>query len=277
MITVAHGSPYMVWVPVETSAVIYVGSIVCLDTSAIATSEGFVVREQADGAGNITNFDVPFGVVVGTNEKSPPFNTTYKAEYTTQQGTADPHDGASRDYVLLEGPWSKNEATSFVKVAVITPSTVLKAPIYNNAVGTAPSLLTATAGNTDGLQVVTNACDFTPVQGLCTIYCRKGSNAGVYRVTDDTDTTTATWDVAMPADTVIGDTFVRVPLRVGLSYVRLGDNTVCSYVNCSATPASNYEHIFVTRLDLREAGKEFCEFMFSADAFIPKLVSSATT
>lgn len=277
MITVAHGSPHTLWVPTETSATVYVGSIVCLDTSAIGTSEGFVIREMADGVGNITNYDMPFGVVIGTNEKNPLFSTTYKTEYTTQGGAADPHDGSAREYTGVEGAWSKNEGTSFVKVALITPSTVLRAPIYNAAVGTAPTLLTATAGNTDGLQVTTNATQFTPVVGLATIYCRSGANAGVYRVTDDTSTTTATWDVAMPADTAVGDTFVRVPVRVGLSYVRIGDDTVASYINCAQSPATNYDQIIVTKLDLREAGKEHCEFMFTAGHFIPHAISQATT
>lgn len=267
MITIAHGAPYTFWVPVETAATVYVGSIICLDTSNIAASEGFVIREQADGTDNKSNYDVPFGVVIGTNEASPLFNTTYKCEYTTQQGATDPHDGSTREYVGVEGPWSKSEGTAMVKVALITPSTILKAPIYNNAVGTAPALLTCTAADTDGKQATTNATTIAPVAGMNTIYCRTGANAGCYRVTDNTSTTIHEWDVYMPKDVAVGDTFVTVPVRVGLSYVRLGDDTVCSYINSSETAATNYDIIYVTRLDLREAGKEFAEFFFASEVF----------
>lgn len=276
MITVAHGSPQTIWLPVQTTIDVYVGSIICMDTSAFATREGVIVREQADGVENLTNSDVPLGVVVGTNEKIPLFSTTYKCEYTTGAAVADAHDGSAREYILQEGPWSKGDQRSMVEVAVIGPATVLRAPIYHNAVGTAPTLLTCTATDTDGKQATTNNCGFTPVAGMATIYCRKGSNAGIYRITDDTSGTTAEWDVYMPKDVAIGDTFVRVPVVVGPSHVRLGDDTVCSYVNSTETPGTHYETVIVTRLDLREAGKEFCEFMFAPSAFIPYNIFATT-
>lgn len=268
MITVAHGSPYSVWVPVKPSATVYVGSIVCIDSSAL--DEGVVVREQADGAANTTNKDVPLGTVIGTNLRRPLFNATYKAEYVTDSGPTAPHT-STIEYVHMEGPWSKSERREMVKIALIDPATYLRAPIYNNAVGTAPTILTATAGDTDGKQVTTNACEFTPVANLCTIYCRTGENIGIYRVTDDTSTTTAEWDVYMNKDTTIGDTFVRATMRpLGISYVRLGDNTVCSYINNSETAASDYDVIHVTRLDLSTAGNEYAEFRFDGDHFATK-------
>lgn len=265
MITVSHGSPYSVWVPVDTSATVYVGSLVCWDVSdtSLVSFEGVIVREQADGIANVTNYDYPFGCVIGTNEKNPRFSTTYKTEYITQGGAADPHDGATREYVGVEGPWSKGDQTAMVKVAVITASTILRAPIYNNAVGTAPTELVITTGSTDGLSATsTTTTDFTPIAGYQTVYCRKGGNAGIYRVDDTASTTAHAWDTAMPADVVIGDVFVKVPVRVGLSKVRFGDNTACSYINCSETPDGNFDNIQVTRLDLREQGKEFAEFFF---------------
>jgi len=260
------GNPIKIWVPVKPAVSVYVGDIVCMDLSAL--DEGVVVMEQGDGESNTTNKDVPFGVVVGHNLKTPVFDTTYKADKITAPAAGASH-GSTTEYVGHgSSPYGFGDRIPLVEVALITPSTILRAPIYNNAVGTAPTLLTATAGDTDGLGVTTNACEHTPVANLCTMYCRSGSNAGIYRQTDDISTTVATWDVAMPADTVIGDTFVRVPLRpFGLSYVRLGDDTVCSYINSSETPVTNYSVIHVTRLDLSQAGKEFAEFYFDGDNF----------
>jgi len=270
MITIAHGSPYTIWVPLDNTKTVYVGSIVCFDTSDLAALDGVVVREQADGEGDKDNYDLPFGVVIGTNEKNPRFNTQYKAEYTTQLGATDPHDGASREFVGVEGPWSKGDGNAMVKVAVITPDTILRAPIYNNAVGTAPTELTTTTADTNGLSITTTvAANFTPVAGMNTIYCREGANAGIYRRTYNTSTTIHTTYTAFPKDIDSGSVWVTVPVVIGPSYVRLGDNTVSSYINCSETPVSEYDIVIVTRLDLREAGKEFAEFYFASEHFTP--------
>jgi len=266
MISVVHGSPQTVWVPVAVGATVYVGSIVCLDLSALATSEGFVVREQADGAADTTNKDRPFGVVIGTNRKNPVYSSTYNAEYITDEGATGPAT-STVDYVGVEGQWAKGEKRAMVQVALITPSTVLRAPIFNNAVGTAPSLLTSTSSGSK-VTMTTNACDFTPVAGLGTIYFRTGGNANIYRTTDDTSTTVCAYDINTPANSAVGDTAVRVPLRpMGTSYVRIGDDTVASYINCSETPATDYDIIHVVRLDLSTAGSEYAEFMFDGDHF----------
>lgn len=269
-ISVVHrgDSPPPIWVPIKPSASIYVGGLVAMDHSAIATHEGVEMLPQAAGVNNETNLDVPLGVCIGTNLRTPAYDSTGKCEYITDGGATAPHTNTV-DYVGVEGPWSKGDSGSraMVKVEMIGPESVLRAPLFNAAVGTAPSLLTATAGVTTGLSATTNACDFTPVAGICTVYCRSGSNAGVYRHSDDTSTTAATWDVAMPYDTAVGDTFVRVPLRTfGQSYVQIGA-TYANYIDISATPASNYFIIHVIRLDLSEAGNEFVDFKFDVDNF----------
>ena len=270
MITIAHGSPYTIWVPLDNGVTAYVGSLICFDTSDLSALDGIVVREQADGTGNNSNYDLPYGVVIGTNEKTSIFDTSHKTDKITQGGATDPHDGATREYVGVEGPWSKGDGNAMVKVAIITPSTILRAPIYNDAVGTAPTELTTTTADTNGLSITTTATsDFTPVAGMNTIYCRKGANAGIYRRTYNTDTSIHTTYTAFPKDIDSGSVWVTVPVVIGPSYVRFGDNTVCSYINCSETPASHYDIIIVTRLDLREAGKEFAEFYFASEHFTP--------
>ena len=265
MITVVHGTAQKVWVPVKNSATVYVGSIVAIDRDNY--DDGVIVLPLPTGASDTTKKRIPLGVVVGTNNRYPLYSATYKTAYITDAGAASSQTSTT-DFVGVEGPWSKGDKTAMVEVELIDPTTILRAPIYNNAVGTAPTLLTATTGSTDGLSATTNAVEHTPVLGMGAIYCRSGANAGIYRITNDTSTTACTWLKAMPYDPAIGDTFIRVPVRThGPSYVSFGDSTVASYLNSSKTPATNYYAIHVVRLDLSVAGKEFVEFRLDADHF----------
>lgn len=257
------------WVPVDTGATVYVGSIAGLDYSDIADAVGVTVWDQADGASNTSNIgDIPFGVVIGTNLRTPAYDSTAKAHYITAGTATSPRTSSSVEYVGVEGPFSKGENRAMVKLDLIGPHSKLRAPLYNNAVGTAPTLLTCTTGDAQGDAVTTNATQYTPVDNMSTIYCRSGANAGIYRITSNTSTTAHTWNVDMNAATAVGDTFVSVGLRpFGTSFVRFGDDTYCSYINVSETPATNYTIIHVTKLDLSVAGKEYCEFYFDADVF----------
>jgi len=266
MISVVHGSPQTIWAPIKPSATVYEGSIVSVDQSAL--DEGVVVRPTGVGVSNTTNKDMPLGVVVGTNRKIPVYSSTYNANYITDTGVTGLRTDAT-EYVGVEGPWGKGDKRAMVQVALIDPCTILRAPIRNNAIGTAITELTSSAGNANGLTVTTGACDFTPVANLCSIYARSGVNAGTYRITDDTSTTVAAWDVQMLSTTATtGEKYVRVPLRHhGVSYVTIGDGTVASYIDASISPATNYDIIHVLRLDLSTAGNEYAEFRFDADAF----------
>ena len=249
------------WVPIKPSATVYVGSIVCMDSSAIATDEGVIVRGQADGIADVDNKDIPLGVVVGTNLRTPVYDSTYQANKITDEGVTGPAT-STVDYTGVEGPFIKGEKRAMVEIIPIYPHTVLRAPIRNNAIGTAPSLLTSTSSGSK-VTMTTNAADFAPIAGLGTIFFRTGGNAGIYRQTDDTSTTVAAYDVNTPANSAVGDTAVRAPVtQMGSAYVRLGDDTVCSYLNCSETPATNYDIINVIRLDLSVAGEEYVEFTF---------------
>lgn len=263
---ISDGPKQVIWCPLSDGVTVYVGSLVCIDQSAL--NEGLVVRPIAAGASNTTNKDLPFGVCVGTNRKNPLFSSTYLAEYITDPGVTGIRADTT-EYVGVEGPYGKGSHQAMVAVELIKPGTVLRAPIRNNAIGTAISELTSTAGNANGLTVTTGACDFTPVANLCSIYARSGQNAGQYRITDDTSTTVAAWDSQMLKTTATaGEKYVRVPYRThGVSYAIIGDSTVASYLNASYTPATNYDIIHVLRLDLSVAGSEFADFVFDGDAF----------
>ena len=267
--SIVQGSPQSIWVPVVPATTIYVGGLVCINTSA--PEEGVQMLPDAAGVANDTNLDVPLGICIGTNRKNPLFNSTELTEYITAPAAADAHDGASIEYVGVEGPWAKGDPIPMVKVALIDPTTIIRAPIRKAAIGTAPTVVTATTTSTDGLGITTGAIDFTPeASNMQTIYCRSGGNAGAYRTTDATSTTVHTWDVAMRNDIAIGDTFVMVPLAsVGYSTVMFDDATAM-FIDCADGPVlagTNRWIIQVLRLDLATAGQEYAEFRFDAVHF----------
>ena len=273
-ITIAQGSPQDLWVPVTDATDIYVGGIVCVDRDA--PGEGVIVLPDASGVANVSNNDVPYGVVIGTNLKTPVFDTTYKCDMITSPASADPHDGASIEYVGVEGPYSKGDQVAMVKVSLITPSTVLKASIYHTSVGTALTERALTAGSSDGLTCDVAASDFTPIAyPVQTIYFRTGANAGTYRLIDYASATDLRWDTATVNDPAIGDILVMAPIRThGFSTV-LFNNTSATFVDIDAPVlnANGRYVINVVRLDLREKGKEFVEFMFDASHFGHSVVS----
>lgn len=266
MITILDGCIQKVWMPIKPGATVYTGSLVSVDQSAL--DEGVVVRPTAVGVSGTTSKDRPLGVVLGNNLREPVFSSTYNATYITDEGATGIRTSTT-DYVGVEGEYVKGTKQAFVEVGIIGPWTRLRAPIRNNAIGTAITELTSTAGNANGLTVTTDACDFTPVANLGTIYARSGVNAGQYRQTDDTSTTVATWDREMLNTTAAtGEKYVRVPIRQrGVSYVTIGDGTVASYIDASISPVTNYDIIHVVGLNLESQGEEFCDFFLDADAF----------
>jgi len=273
-ITIAQGSPQNVWVPITDATTIYVGGLVCVDRSA--PKEGVIVWPDASGVANVTSNDVPYGVVIGTNLRTPVFDTTYKCDKITSPAASDPHDGSANEYVGVEGPYSKGDQIAMVKVSIITPSTVLKASIYHTNVGTAPTERTLTAGSTDGLTCDVAASDFTPIaHPIQTIYFRTGANAGTYRLVDHASATDIRWDTATVKDPAIGDVLVMAPIRThGFSTVLFNDASATFIdVDAPVLNATDRYVINVVRLDLREKGKEFVEFMFDGSHFGHSVVS----
>ena len=270
-ISVVQGSPQSVWMPLETGATVHVGSLVMKTTAS--PTEGVLTLADSAGVYNETNCNVPLGVCIGTNRKNPLYSSTYLTEYITEPGEADPHGGASIEYVGVEGPWAKGDPIAMVKVALIDPSTVLRAPIRNAAIGTAPTLLTATnvTHDADGKGVTTNTSECASITTpLSTIYCRTGANAGAYRLCDTASASIHAWDTAMRNDCVYGDTFVLVPVRThGLSTVMF-DATTAMFIDSADDPVANGTArwgINVVRLDLSTAGNEYCEFSFLTNHF----------
>jgi hypothetical protein len=252
------------WANVEVSNTVHTGSIIAMDTSAPV--QGVEVMDVASGAANVSNLDIPWGVVTGNNNSAP--NKVYDSsgEYITAGAEAAWHDNTTQ-YQGVEGPQSYGVSGEMVSYIPITPETVLRGPIRNAAIGTAITEVAVTTGSgTDGLDCTTAAVDFTPVAAMATLYCRTGANMGVYRHLESTDTGIHTFTPAMPADIAVGDIMVAVPLRMW-GTCRAYIDTLGVYIDASAALTSNYLLIDVLRLDLSVAGDEYVEFRFNSVNF----------
>jgi len=172
-----------IWCPVHYNAVtLYVGQLVVAGgvTSAMC---GAVKAWTPAGVYDTTADQMPWGVVVGTNNKEPVFDSTYKAEYITSVQSqanllARKWAYASTGTGTMFGP---HDPQAMVKVAVIGPQTVLKGRIFTTTYGVAPTVVTVTLGSTTGAGYTAGAADFTPVAYNATTYCRTGANRGLYR------------------------------------------------------------------------------------------------
>ncbi len=259
---IVEGNVKPIWMGTNGSSTYYLGQLVTYVQASKAIVVGGAVVPLAVPAGiaDLTNFQIPAGIVTGINTyRMSAKNST--GQYVT--GVATQANQLARDFRGAEGMYVKNDPQALIQVTRITPETLIEGPIYNAALGTAPTVVSDTGGaDTTGYTSAgtTGACDFTPVANLCTIYARSGANAGMYRVTSDTSTTAPTVTIGFPYDVVLGDTFVRVPLKQGISYIYIGGPGL--YIDCSLGAATNYFTVFVEKLDLRRAGEEIAQFRF---------------
>lgn len=262
MFRIDHGSPRKLWVPIDRTAgatTLYEGQLCKMDSGSF---DGAAPLAAASGAADTTGHQVIWGVVCGTNYKSPLFAATY-GQYAAS--VASQADQVATVKLGVEGMHPKGDPRPMVEVAKLNASTVLKGDICNATQGVAPTVVTVTTGSTTGAGMTTGAIDFTPVANMNTFYCRSGANKGIYRVSKTTSTTVHTFDTYWPYDIAVGDTFVAVPMRQGQSYVQINETSgyLGTCFSCAASPATNYFLIDVLELDLREAGKETVLFTFN--------------
>lgn len=267
--SIVHGSPQEIWGPVLNTDTLYVGQLV------IATNEGVMPFAQASGLGDqstkmegvalisdgaaATCNNQLFGVVIGTNKRTPTYEKTNKAEYITY---VDPNAATSSDYFGVEGVWGKGDLMAMVKIALITSESVLRGPISNAGVGTALTVETVASTNTTVTATIASAADFTPVASEATVYFRTGPAAGAYRIMDGTSTTALQWDIATVVAPAVGDRLVCANLRT-LGQCKIMLDSESMYIDNSAALTSHYHLIDVLRLELSEAGNEYADFRFS--------------
>ena len=264
--TVVQGSPQTIWGKVSGTDTLYAGQIVEV---AVGTS-GLVPIGAAAGDTDTTGKAVPFGVVIGNNDKNKTYNSTYKGNSVA--GVATQAAQLAREWALVEGVHPKGDPAAYVEIQLITPETILRGPLYNAAYGTAPSVQTVTTAQSDGAVTAetwgaADAADFLTLES--TIYMRSGANKGIYRNGINTSTTAQQVTLAFPYDNVAGDTGVQVPIReLGPSKVQFDTESTFIDINASGTTiTTQYYIIDVVNLDLSVAGREFCEFKFNGDHF----------
>lgn len=256
---ISSGNPqvFETWMLVDYGSAgdtLYVGQLV------LVTGDGVAPLGQASGAADASGDKQVFGVVTGTNNLTAVFDATYKSQSITS--VVSQANLVARECAFMQGDVVGGEKAAMVKVATITPDTILEGPLYATTYGTAPTVLTVTTGSTTGAGFTSNATQFTPVADMCTSYCRTGGNAGLWRVSKDTSTTVETNDLYFPYDIAVGDTFIRVPVKKGVSYVQLDAESM--FIDAAGTPATNYFVINVLELvDFDKPGKERVRFRFA--------------
>jgi hypothetical protein len=258
---------FTLWAPVNSSDTVRTGMCVHMGIDAADPGDGVISISAAAGASDTTGKAVPYGIIIGVNDVTQTLNFTDSEPEIT--GVVTQATQTARTWFGQEGMWSKGDGQALVQLVLIDSNTKIKIPIWGNStIGTALTLLTSTTQSTTGLGFTTNALDFTPVADYQIFYCRTGSNAGLYRISETTNTTVHTFQVPWTHDVEIGDTFVAAPVRPGLG--RLQTDSSAIYLNADATPTSDYYAVNYDYIDLREAGKEHAIFRFSPEQFNPQ-------
>ena len=257
--SIVEGSPRTVWMPVSAIAAaaetLYVGQLV---TNTVASvSSGATAFVQA----GTPDTRVPFGVVVGTNNKEPVFNSTYKCEYITSAVTQ--ATMVARIWAGAEGSMStKGDPTAMVEVAVISPETVLKGRIFNAAYGTALATGIVTTGTAGTGFTCAAGLGLTRIAYNSTHYCRSGLNKGIYRISYDTGTTAQATTVYLyyPYAISAGDVFVTVNLAQGITNITF--DALGTYIDGQAAQTAT-QVARVLEIDLSVAGQEYALFQFN--------------
>jgi hypothetical protein len=259
--SIVEGTARPMWFPVSAvggaAKTVYVGGLV---THYIVAGDGVL----APIAANANPMGVPFGVVLGTNNLVPLYDTTYNAEY--QISTITLATSAAVEKRMQEGQWIKGDTQAMVQVAVIDPTSVLRLPIYAHATTqTAPTEAISTAGNANGLTVTcgTTGFDCTGIAYNAMYYCRKGLNQGIYRTGYDTNAGTGakTFYIPTPFTTAttgeiwVGANFSLGRQRIDLQTTGLGINTV-------TTTSTNHYLVDVLEINLKNKGEEYALLRF---------------
>lgn len=177
-------------------------------------------------------------------------------------------DGVTYDTTLANVLANTHRDAAMVQVTRIIPNdTIIRAPIYDAAYGTALTTLTETTGDATGL-TITHAAGAVEdaADDMSTIYCRTGANKGLYRVVTTGGTDAQVCTVAFPYAIAIGDTFVRASCVLGL-----GGLDIPATANCidGDSALSSYYDVEYHSINLEESGKEWASFSFLPKACGP--------
>jgi len=151
---------------------------------------------------------------------------------------------------------------------IISNSTLVRAPIYNAAYGTALTECSITTANAAGTTLTHVGYAVTDMaDDLCMAYCRSGNSRGHYRViTTSTSTTVQTLTIAMPYGTAVGDVFVMCSCVFGMGGLDFPATANCIDGN---NDMNAYYDVYYHDVNLEESGREFATMAFYSTAFGP--------
>jgi hypothetical protein len=257
------------WFPVDyNSQTVYVGQLVAW---SFADSNEGVYAWAVAGAADTTADHGPLGIVTGLNNRTPLFNSTYKAEYGTSVSTVAAQ--LARDSVLVEGKMWRNDPALMAQVAILDPTSVIKGRIFNGAYGTACTVVTNTAADATGATITTTALADTPPAYNQMWYCRSGANMGLYRPAYSASKTTHTFHLTWPYGLAVGDTFVYTAFSLGTTKAMF--DAVGTYIeqiglDHDTTYTTNYLWLDMLEINLATAGDEYAIFRINPYQFLPE-------
>jgi hypothetical protein len=177
----------------QVAADCYGGQLLQYDGNA-----GGLVEPLAAASDDPSDVTIIAGICLGAGRNTTPgtsrYNATYKGDlitYDTTQATL-----AANDPV----------GAAIAQMQVLTPLSLIRAPIVKDTVGTAPECKACTTGSSDGLTFVIGTID-TSVSQFSTAYCRTGANRGESRKITTGAVATQTVVVPFTNDIAVGDTF----------------------------------------------------------------------
>lgn len=257
-----------VWVPVDGTASIYTGQLVYLGLQTPADS-GVVNLGQAGGFADITTRKIPYGVVIGNNNKTKLYNSTYKTDYITAVDTAAAQ--LLRDWRGVEGMYAKGDPCPMAHVALIGPGTVLRGRLMTTAYGTVPTEKTITTA-TSTVAFVSAAIDVATVAYNSTVFFRSGANMGIYRIVSSASDTTHTLTKAMPQSPVVGDKFVMLPVRQGTC--RVQTDAQAMFIDCVQACTTHFWLVDGIEVHAETAGEEYFVFKFNMSSLLSSIAAT---
>jgi len=218
----------------------YVGQLVMGD---ITVNGGSVKPIAVAAAGPDTASQV-VGVITGIINYTPVYNSTYQGDtgtYDVTQATQLAND--PKGAVLAE-------------VTLLTPGSLLWAPIVKDTIGTACERKACTTTVTNGLTYIVGTID-TTVSYFSTSYCASGANRGVYRTITTGAVATQTHVIAFPYTITTGDYFTIANIVEGRAHIDFDSQ----FQGIDSSPAlTSYYNAWVHELNLEIAGQEYAVF-----------------
>lgn len=238
-------------IKLQVAANCYQGQLLKYDQDA-----GGSVEPVADAGDLPEDVTVLAGICLGLGRNTTPgtsfYNATYKGDLIT-------YDSSTQSDLLLNDP----PGPALAAVQIITPNSLIWAPIVKDTVGTAPECKAVTTGSSNGLTFVTATVD-TTVSQFSTVYCRTGANRGQYRKVTTGNATTQTVLIAFQNTIAVGDTFCIANVVQGFAHINF--DTQFQGIDSSDALTTGYT-VIVHELNLEEAGKEYCTFRFAPQHF----------